>query len=125
MLSGSAGVIQVALNLFEMTKDQDYLDLADMYSKHLVENVSILESGVAWKNKHTNSYLGGFSHGTSGIAWSLWRSGIMNRNQEYIDLAKKHLLMIDHCLKKKKVRGKTQERVRRSAYINGATVPLE
>lgn len=89
LLSGSAGVIQVALNLFEMTKDQDYLDLADMYSKHLVENVSILESGVAWKNKHTNSYLGGFSHGTSGIAWSLWRSGIMNRNQEYIDLAKK------------------------------------
>ena len=60
MLSGSAGVIQVALNVFEMTKDQDYLDLADMYSKHLAENVSILENGVAWKNKHTNSYLGGF-----------------------------------------------------------------
>ena len=49
----------------------------------------------------------------------------MNRNQEYIDLAKKRLLMIDHCLIKKKVRGKTRERVRRSAYINGATVPPE
>ncbi|PGQ90049.1 type 2 lantipeptide synthetase LanM, partial [Bacillus cereus] len=39
----------------------------------------------------TNSYLGGFSHGTSGIAWSLWRSGILNGNQEYIDLAKRAL----------------------------------
>ncbi|XQY92289.1 type 2 lanthipeptide synthetase LanM family protein [Metabacillus sp. HB246100] len=88
LLSGSAGILHLLSNLYEYTSEPEYLDIIKAYGDHLIKNANHLRSGTAWKNRHTQTYLGGLSHGTSGIATALVRAGTVSGNQNYITLAK-------------------------------------
>lgn len=87
-LSGSAGILHLLSNLYEYTDEPEYIDIIKAYGNHLLKNAATLPSGMAWKNRHTETYLGGLSHGTSGIATALVRAGVISGNQEYITHAK-------------------------------------
>ena len=92
LLGGSAGIIQVLLNLFEVTSDQEYIEIAEMYGKHLIDNADdVGENEIAWKNSHSQNYLGGLSHGTSGIAWSLLRLSDVTNRADFREAARKAL----------------------------------
>ena len=91
LLSGSAGMIHLLLNLYEATMDREYLEIMKLYGNHLIENGDAVPNGISWRNQHTNTHLGGFSHGTSGIASALWRAGVVSKHEEYLHVAKQAL----------------------------------
>lgn len=87
-IGGSAGIIYLLINLYEMTNDVEYLAIAEQYGEHLIEHRDrVKEDQLAWKSKIASTYLGGFSHGTSGIALSLFRLAQVTKKEKYRDIA--------------------------------------
>ena len=87
LLGGSAGIIQVLLNIYEQFNSEQALQIAQNYGDHLLKNKVVTEKGVGWLDPSSQSMLGGFSHGTSGIAWSLLRLHELTPKQEYFETA--------------------------------------
>lgn len=74
LLGGSSGIIIVLLNLYEETKDASVLNLAVKYGKNLLAKKIQVNEGTAWASSDSDKLLlGGLSHGTSGIAWALFK----------------------------------------------------
>lgn len=75
VLVGSAGAIVHLLNVFEVTKDEELLELAYSLFCHLEKNSLRIvvdgRDGKAWKGTMASNPLAGFAHGVSGIVWSL------------------------------------------------------
>jgi type 2 lantibiotic biosynthesis protein LanM len=97
LLWGSAGAILLFLNLFESTQEERYLEYAEKLGVSILKHaIHIAKDKVAWdsfykydKNKPT--CLGGFSHGTSGIALALFRLAHLNNNEIFHEFAIKAL----------------------------------
>ncbi|MCY9020607.1 type 2 lantipeptide synthetase LanM family protein [Priestia megaterium] len=87
LLGGSAGTIQILLNLYEQTQNEQALHIAILCGEHLVENKVVTPEGTGWPSVTDPKPLGGFSHGTSGIAWSLLRLYHFTNNQSFYDIA--------------------------------------
>ncbi|MCR8842733.1 type 2 lanthipeptide synthetase LanM family protein [Paenibacillus sp. SC116] len=87
LFGGSAGVIQVLLNLYEQFEWEEALQLASKFGDHLVNNKILTASGTSWMaaNNVKQAPLVGLSHGVSGIAWSLFRLHRVTSNQAYLD----------------------------------------
>ena len=91
-LGGAAGVCHVLMNAFEWTGDREYLEIAELYGEHLLANRhSVNGKEAAWPSGEPGLYLGGFSHGTSGIAQSLFRLSYLTKDQKYQEVAEKAL----------------------------------
>ncbi|MES1042739.1 type 2 lanthipeptide synthetase LanM family protein [Peribacillus simplex] len=89
-LGGAAGISYVLMNVYEMTKDEEYLEIAEQYGEHLLEQAQIVNGDqIAWKHETAYTYLGGFSHGTSGIALSLLRLSHLTKKDKYRELSYK------------------------------------
>lgn len=86
LLGGSAGIIHVLLNLYDQFKIQNSLEYAINYGNHLLNNQ---QKNGGWMSSSYPKVLGGLSHGTSGIAWSLLRLYKYSNNSQYLDSAKK------------------------------------
>ena len=89
---GSAGILETAINLYQVTLDQKYLDLSSSIIQWL-ENVSINYNGydvLPWY------YLNGseapinlsYGWGNSGIATILLKYGLLTHNNTIVDWAK-------------------------------------
>lgn len=92
VLGGSAGIIHLLLNAYQISGDTEFLKIANLYGEHLLMHAHHLdEKHVAWKDPVNQKYLGGFSHGTSGIAWALLRLSDIIRGSEYKEIAYKAL----------------------------------
>jgi len=87
LLGGSAGTIQVLLNLYEQSDNERALSIARLCGEHLVHNKIVLPEGTGWPSITDPKPLGGFSHGTSGIAWSLLRLHNLTKDQKFYDVA--------------------------------------
>jgi type 2 lantibiotic biosynthesis protein LanM len=87
LLGGSAGIIQVLLNAYEQFGSTKALQAAQKYGQHLLENKVPMNKGIGWLDTNSNTCLGGFSHGTSGIAWSLLRLFDLTKQEEYLETA--------------------------------------
>ncbi|SIR56657.1 type 2 lanthipeptide synthetase LanM family protein [Priestia flexa] len=87
ILGGSAGTIQVLLNLYEQTNDKRALQVAETCGNHLIDNSKRLSTGVGWPSVTDSKPLGGFSHGTSGIAFSLIRLYLFTKKKMFLDVA--------------------------------------
>ncbi|PES67313.1 type 2 lantipeptide synthetase LanM [Bacillus cereus] len=87
LLGGSAGIIQVLLNIHEQFNNEQALQIAQKYGDHLLENKIVTERGIGWLDPSSQSMLGGLSHGTSGIAWSLLSLYKQTSKQEYFETA--------------------------------------
>ncbi len=89
LLGGSAGVIQVLLNAYDQFNFTEALDIAKQYGDHLLMNQRETENGIGWAIPSSEDILGGFSHGTSGIAWSLLRLYQYTDDKKYLETAVK------------------------------------
>ncbi|TDL31983.1 type 2 lantipeptide synthetase LanM [Jeotgalibacillus sp. S-D1] len=91
-LGGSAGICHLLMNVYEWTSDREYLEIAELYGNHLIANShSITKDKTAWPSGDSGTYLGGFSHGTSGIAQSLFRLADFTKELKYQKMAEKAL----------------------------------
>lgn len=83
IVGGSAGFIAAALNLV----DAGYahaLPLAVAAGDHLLGTASETGTGLGWHLEIAGAEpLGGFSHGTAGIAWALMRLAAASGDQRY------------------------------------------
>jgi len=82
LLLGSAGLIQLLLDLYEQYQITEYFDLALKCGENLVDSGYKTNRGLSWKGA-TFQDIGGFSHGTSGISWSLFRLAEASQNEKY------------------------------------------
>lgn len=71
LLSGAAGTIILLTKMYEKIGDEKYLSIAVNYGNLLCKNAKSLGRAYTWESKTSKSPLGGFSHGSIGIAYSL------------------------------------------------------
>ncbi len=94
IIYGAAGAIPLLLNIYERTGDTQPLRLAELCGKHIVNNSLNTSVGLGWPditNFKDQTPLGGFSHGTSGICYSLFRLASVLGNGTFFDIARKGL----------------------------------
>jgi type 2 lantibiotic biosynthesis protein LanM len=93
IISGSAGVIPVFLNLHGVYKDEFLLDLAIRHGDMLLQSASRGEEGWSWSGGENQPHnnLTGFSHGTAGVAWSLLELHRKSGNQRFLTAAQEAL----------------------------------
>ena len=73
ILGGAAGAIPPLLGLATATSNQRWLDLAARAANYLVKTAVIEGHTAYWPTMRTPDPIGGFAHGSMGIAWSLAR----------------------------------------------------
>jgi len=72
LLSGNAGCIIYLCTVYERTQDESYLILAEKAAEHIVAHKTAYKNTYCWSNIHKKGFVG-FSHGSSGIAYALFR----------------------------------------------------
>lgn len=71
-IGGAAGALDLFLNIYNNTKNQDALDGAIACGNHLIQNSKEMEcGGIGWSSILNSTALTGYSHGNAGIAASL------------------------------------------------------
>ncbi|MGH8899476.1 MAG: type 2 lanthipeptide synthetase LanM family protein [Egibacteraceae bacterium] len=86
VLSGVAGVIPVMIGLADATSGEG-LDCAHRCARHLLKHAEVRGNGLSWpfpRPGEAVANLTGFSHGASGIGWSLILLGCLSDRQDYI-----------------------------------------
>ncbi|MFC3653813.1 type 2 lanthipeptide synthetase LanM family protein [Dyella humi] len=73
ILGGASGAISPLLGLADATGDQRWLNLAARAANHLEATAVIRDDSAHWPTVRTPDPIGGFAHGSMGIAWSLAR----------------------------------------------------
>lgn len=86
-LSGSAGIISLAVTLYNETKEEVYKDIAQAYVQHLLSSSDSQNGNRIWINRHINTRLGGLSHGASGIGLALYAAGKALNDQHLIEVS--------------------------------------
>ncbi|MDQ0417956.1 type 2 lantibiotic biosynthesis protein LanM [Croceifilum oryzae] len=98
LIHGSSGIIHVLLNVAQQFNWAYPAQVAQAYGEHLIKHAVQTEKGVAWKtNPNKSTLLGGFSHGTSGIAWTLFRLASATGQEKFHEWGLK-ALQYDRCL---------------------------
>lgn len=86
-LSGSAGIISLAVTLYNETKEEVYKDIIQAYVQHLLASSDIENGQRVWVNRHINTRLGGLSHGASGIGLALYAAGKALNDEHLIEIS--------------------------------------
>jgi type 2 lantibiotic biosynthesis protein LanM len=73
ILGGASGAIVPLIGLAEATCQQRWLDLAARAADHLTTTAVVTGDAVYWPTMRTPDPIGGFAHGSMGIAWSIAR----------------------------------------------------
>lgn len=84
ILLGNAGAIHILLNLYEVTKSDEYLKTAEDAAHYILDNAVKADVGIGWKSNITVNPLAGFSHGVAGIASALLRLSSLIKNEKII-----------------------------------------
>ncbi|KFF24912.1 lanthionine synthetase LanC family protein [Chryseobacterium vrystaatense] len=88
MLIGISGIIIAVCTLYHCTQDQKLCDDIVVLVTTLLEKSLVAESGIKWGNSLLSmDALCGFSHGNSGIAFTLLQLGKYFNSDEFIWLA--------------------------------------
>ncbi|MFF2444983.1 type 2 lanthipeptide synthetase LanM family protein [Priestia megaterium] len=101
-LSGCSGLIHVFLNFYIDTKEERYLELAKKCANHIIKNSIEKEKYFICNSQLSPVPLGGFAHGSSGIAWSLLR--ISKYDNKYLKYGK-GILEFDRSLFEEEING--------------------
>lgn len=83
-IDGAAGSLSVFLDLYHITGDDQYREVAVCLGDRLVEQASPQPEGVGWIIPSASQALPGFSHGVAGIAWSLMRLYKETKQENYL-----------------------------------------
>lgn len=80
-LNGYAGIITFCSNLYELTKDEDSLEIIKRCGENLAEKLLANKEELK-----SNKMLTGFAHGSAGIALALSHLKLLDENLEYVSL---------------------------------------
>ncbi|MBV9020937.1 MAG: type 2 lantipeptide synthetase LanM family protein [Ktedonobacteraceae bacterium] len=84
IISGSTGCILNLLSLYAVHPSTRTLDVALQCGDRLLATALSMQEGLAWKTvKHEEKPLGGFSHGTAGVALSLFKLAKVSGQERY------------------------------------------
>ncbi len=89
MLSGNAGAAQVLLSLYQITKEEKYVALAEHAISVLEESRIVQEQGIGWITDPGTPPMSGMAHGNAGIMMpvlTLWK---LTGNKKYEALAER------------------------------------
>lgn len=87
-LSGTSGLINVFVSIYEETKDKKFLELANRMGEYIIKNTYINQDVAILKSNYTQP-LGGFSHGSSGFAYTFAR--MAQYDSKYANITNKFL----------------------------------
>ncbi len=87
IVGGVAGCILALLGLYTVHANPQTLAVACLCGEHLLQTAQPMERGVAWKTIPNEKPLGGFAHGTAGIALSLLKLAHASGDQRYYQTA--------------------------------------
>jgi len=87
IMAGSAGTICLLLGYYRALRNAHCLALAERCGQLLVKSGQPQTRGIAWKTAENSMPLGGFAHGTSGIAHSLFLLAKATGKEEYLKVA--------------------------------------
>ncbi|MBR0346359.1 MAG: type 2 lantipeptide synthetase LanM family protein [Rudaea sp.] len=88
ILSGIAGAIPPLLALHRVTGDEGYLQNAKDLARLLDERAKRNQDRAHWSDSRWPDGVGGFSHGATGIAWSLTKLMRASMDDRYGDLVR-------------------------------------
>lgn len=83
IVSGVAGCILNLLSLHALRPTEQTLKIACLCGDHLLATAQRMDQGVAWQTITEEKPLGGFAHGTAGIALSLLKLAHASGEQRY------------------------------------------
>ncbi|HVU66491.1 MAG TPA: type 2 lanthipeptide synthetase LanM family protein [Ktedonobacteraceae bacterium] len=87
IVGGVAGCILALLGLYRQHPDPMTLQVACQCGDRLLATAQTMKQGMAWKTVPTEKPLGGFAHGTAGIALSLLHLASMSGKTHYRQVA--------------------------------------
>lgn len=127
LVFGAAGCIPPLLHLHRLHGTPRALDLAIRMGDHLLASAQCPQDGFAWMTIDPEQPQTGFSHGGSGIAWSLARLSAATGMPRFLDACRRALLYENRFFDQKSgnwmdLRGWSPEKPRRfmAAWCNGA-----
>jgi type 2 lantibiotic biosynthesis protein LanM len=87
LLYGLAGAIYPLIRLANISGEQKPLAVACDLADRLADRAIVTNGAVKWPVPYTKVGLGGFSHGTTGIGWAIYKLYEATQNTTYYDLA--------------------------------------
>ncbi|EOO58623.1 type 2 lantibiotic biosynthesis protein LanM [Bacillus cereus VD196] len=91
IIGGVAGLLLVLIKFYEITRDQDILEVAKSCGNFLINQaIHINNNEVGWKGI-SQKLLTGFSHGNAGIIFALQRLYTYNKDEEIVNIIRKAL----------------------------------
>ena len=85
VLSGSAGCILSLIAAYGVFKNKKFIQTGHKCAEHLVKNFTLTTAGGGWYNHLSKStLLGGFSHGVTGIGYSLAKFSAISNEKKYL-----------------------------------------
>jgi type 2 lantibiotic biosynthesis protein LanM len=87
IIAGSAGCILNLLSLYEVHASPRILEVAMLCGERLLAKAQPMSRGIAWTTIKNEKPLGGFSHGTAGIALSLLKLAAVSNETHYREAA--------------------------------------
>lgn len=80
IIYGNAGALLAVLNMYKLFPEKKYLEMAISIGDSLLEKQ---DKNGGWKGKTSANALAGFSHGASGISYSLYRLWNLTKEKKY------------------------------------------
>jgi type 2 lantibiotic biosynthesis protein LanM len=87
LLAGTAGAIIPLLHLAAATGENQWLGLAGTVGDRLIEAARWKDTAAYWPSPRCPEGLGGFSHGVTGIGWSLARLALATQEPRFTAIA--------------------------------------
>ena len=89
IINGSAGLISCLYSLYKVVPSPTILKVVLECGNHLLNNFQDMNTGIGWMTTEMATQpLTGFSHGVSGISWSLLRLFEMSGEEKFLKAAK-------------------------------------
>lgn len=84
-LGGTAGVMCVCLDIYDILDDREALNVAELCGNHLLKNSKKMDKGIGWSNKLEEvKPLAGLAHGGAGISYALIKLYYSTNNKNYL-----------------------------------------
>ncbi len=92
-ISGVAGYLVICCNIYEIDRSKEVFEIIKMCADKIIEAATVLsDNKVGWVSDiEKGEFLNGFSHGLSGIAYSLMKAYSITNNKTYLDYCMKSI----------------------------------
>ncbi len=87
IVEGVSGCLIIAVELYEILKDKEIYNFANLCGEYLLESVFSSNDAYGWLCKETQDILAGIAHGNAGISLALGKLYSVTQNYRYYEVA--------------------------------------